>query len=235
MGYVLKLAAGEELIPAVHSALRGERHISGEQCVPRRQGWNPVKRSSMSVISMMPSRPSPEAEVELISQLAVALSGRLTRVSFEEISSAIAGALQHIASAMRIDNCQLIEFTASGTVARAHLPARAAAEDSSRMRAPGDWLVERLGRGELVAVSQPDELPAEAIAAREQAPRSGGYSILGVPASVAGQVMCALVIDAAQFGRRWSPPLIERLQLVSEILGGALQRGVTRTRFDRVS
>jgi DNA-binding NarL/FixJ family response regulator len=29
LGYVLKLAAGDELLPAVHSALRGERHISG--------------------------------------------------------------------------------------------------------------------------------------------------------------------------------------------------------------
>jgi DNA-binding NarL/FixJ family response regulator len=28
-GYVLKHAAGNELIPAVHSALRGERHVSG--------------------------------------------------------------------------------------------------------------------------------------------------------------------------------------------------------------
>ena len=33
MGYVLKLAAGDELIPAVHSALRGERHIGGLQRV----------------------------------------------------------------------------------------------------------------------------------------------------------------------------------------------------------
>ncbi len=28
LGYVLKRTAGEELIPAVHSALRGERHVS---------------------------------------------------------------------------------------------------------------------------------------------------------------------------------------------------------------
>jgi len=28
-GYVLKLAAGDELVPAVYSALRGERHVSG--------------------------------------------------------------------------------------------------------------------------------------------------------------------------------------------------------------
>ena len=29
LGYVLKGEAGEELVPAVHSALRGERHTSG--------------------------------------------------------------------------------------------------------------------------------------------------------------------------------------------------------------
>ena len=28
LGYVLKVAAGDDLIPAVHAALRGERHVS---------------------------------------------------------------------------------------------------------------------------------------------------------------------------------------------------------------
>ena len=28
LGYVLKLTAGEDLVPAIHAALRGERHIS---------------------------------------------------------------------------------------------------------------------------------------------------------------------------------------------------------------
>ena len=28
LGYVLKLTAGDELLPAVHAALRGERHVS---------------------------------------------------------------------------------------------------------------------------------------------------------------------------------------------------------------
>jgi len=28
LGYVLKLVAGDELVPAVHAALRGERHLS---------------------------------------------------------------------------------------------------------------------------------------------------------------------------------------------------------------
>ena len=50
-------------------------------------------------------------------------------------------------------------------------------------------------------------------------------SILGVPASVAGQVVCALVIDSGRLTRRWPQPLVERLQLIAEILGAALQRG----------
>ena len=28
LGFVLKLAAGEDLVPAIHAALRGERHVS---------------------------------------------------------------------------------------------------------------------------------------------------------------------------------------------------------------
>jgi len=162
----------------------------------------------MSVISMPSPRPVPENELELISQLAVTLSRRLTRVYIEDIAPAITEALQQIASATCIDACQLIEFTQLGTVARTHVPTNAATapDQPGQVPAPKDWLIARLSRGELVAVSKNDE------------------SILGVPASVAGQVVCALVIDASPFARRWSQPLIERLQLVTEILGRALQR-----------
>ena len=59
---------------------------------------------------------------------------------------------------------------------------------------------------------------------REQTGQTGACSILGVPASVAGRVVCALVIDSARLTRRWPQPLVERLQLISEILGAALQR-----------
>jgi hypothetical protein len=47
---------------------------------------------------------------------------------------------------------------------------------------------------------------------------------LVVPVSIAGRVSCALVVESR--GRRsgWTPPLIDRLRLVGEILGGALHR-----------
>jgi formate hydrogenlyase transcriptional activator len=40
---------------------------------------------------------------------------------------------------------------------------------------------------------------------------------------VAGRVVCALVLQNSRLTRRWSQPLIERLQLVAAILGSALQ------------
>ena len=40
LGYVLKVAAGDDLIPAVRAALRGERHVSDVL-----GSWNPVMRA----------------------------------------------------------------------------------------------------------------------------------------------------------------------------------------------
>ena len=186
----------------------------------------------MSVLSMSSSRPSPEAELEQITQLAVSLSGQLIRMHVDDINQAIAQALQRVAAETHADSCQLLEFSELGAVARAHVPIRPAntndareqpARDREQAPVP-DWLVHRLARGEVVAISRPDEFPAEAMAARLRARHTGPMSLLGVPASVAGQSVCALVLENARLPRRWPQPLVERLQLVSEILGAALQR-----------
>ena len=165
-----------------------------------------------------------ERQLEHIVQLAVTLSGRLTRVRPEEIAPAIAETLDQVAADACADSCQLIEFTGGGAVARVHGPTTV---DASRVRnqpAVDEWLIERLARGELVTISRPEELPVEAMALKEQARRTGTCSLLGVPASVAGEVVCALVLDSVRFPRRWPPALVERLQLLAEILGSGLQR-----------
>ena len=180
----------------------------------------------MSVIAMSSTRVVPETALEQFEQLAVALSGRLTRLHIEGTGLAVAQALDQIAAAIGVDTCQLIEFTDAGTVARSHFPARTVhiPDKPSEASVPEDWLIERLGRGEMVAISRLEDLPREAITARQQARRTGACSVLGVPASVAGKVVCALVIDSVRSPRRWPQPLVERLQLISEILGAALQR-----------
>jgi len=175
----------------------------------------------MSVLSLSP-RPLPDAELELITQLAVALSGLLTRLHVDEPDAAIAAALQHVALSTQVETCQLVEFTPLGTVGRTRLPTGLANTESPEHQSavPDDWIIERLARGELVVVSRPDELPREATAGRGQTRVS---SMLGVPALVAGRVVCALVLQNSRLTRRWPQPLVERLQLVATILGSALQ------------
>jgi transcriptional regulator with GAF, ATPase, and Fis domain len=177
----------------------------------------------MSVLNMSATHPLPERELEQITQLAVTLSGQLTRVNFDEIAGVISNALQRVAESTRVDFCQLIEFDEMGAASRAHAPTRTANTDQGQPQTAvlDDWLTSRLSRGEVVALSRWEELPREAAAVRG---RTGPCSMLGVPASVAGRVVCALVIDGGRLTRRWPQPLIERLQLVSEILGAALQR-----------
>jgi transcriptional regulator with GAF, ATPase, and Fis domain len=49
--------------------------------------------------------------------------------------------------------------------------------------------------------------------------------VLVVPASAGDRVICALVVEAGHSVRRWPAAVIERLQLLSDILAGAVQRG----------
>src|SRR5688572_23192140 len=140
----------------------------------------------MSISNLSSSRNLPDSEIEQVAQLAVAFSRRLTRAPLGEIAPAIAEALEGIAVATRAGACQLVEFTESGSVTRAHFPSKAtnSSDRQSQTPVPDAWLVERVMRGEVVAISRPDELPREAVAARERALASGICSILGVPGAV---------------------------------------------------
>jgi formate hydrogenlyase transcriptional activator len=180
----------------------------------------------MSVVNISASRNVPETDYDPLSQLAASLSGRLTRVPFDDMPGALAQALAEIAAAIRVENCRLLEFTGSATVGRIHSAGGTVRPPACAHHALAeDWLVERLLRGELVSISRPEELPREAVASRERSRLTGAYSILGVPASAGSQVVCALVVDCGRLPRRWTALLAERLQLLTEILASALQRG----------
>jgi formate hydrogenlyase transcriptional activator len=179
----------------------------------------------MSAIPITSFRTKSDMELEEFERLAVALSSRLTRLHLEDIAPAIASALDQVASAMSVDSCRLIQFTEGGSVAREYVAGRAGNAQENQMSASAPWLIDRLARGELVAIARAEDFPSEAANGRAGAAlRTRLQAILGVPASVAGQVVCALVIDGVPMPRRWPQPLIARLQLLSEILGAALQR-----------
>src|SRR4029453_11831593 len=117
----------------------------------------------MSVLSMSSSRSLPETELEHITQLAVTLSGQLTSVQVEEIGPAVGAGVQCVAAATHVQGCQFLELSESG-IARTHLPTRPtnAEVEQHQPSAPPEWLLARLQRGEVVAISRAENLPVEA-------------------------------------------------------------------------
>jgi transcriptional regulator with GAF, ATPase, and Fis domain len=166
-----------------------------------------------------------EAEHDALAELAVSLSRRLTRVMVDDMPAAISEALAEIATAIRAEGCRLLEFSDSSDSAKVYAPTGGQRPaDSAQPPEPEAWLIDRLRRGELVSITRPEELPPEVIMSRDEARRPRPYSILGTPASSGVQVIGALVVDGGRVPRRWPAALVERLQLLSEILAAALQR-----------
>src|SRR5436190_10871526 len=118
----------------------------------------------MSVLSMASSRSS-ETETELEHKLALSLSGQLARIPSGELGEGIAAALHEVAVVTGLESCQLLEFGENGTVVATHAPTRAATTLEPERQPPmlDQWLIARLARGEVVAVSRPEDLPREAV------------------------------------------------------------------------
>ncbi len=180
----------------------------------------------MSVVHLSSSRMQFEPEVEFLGQFAARLSGRLTRAGAEDISAIATDALAQVAAALHVGGCRLVEFGEGGAAARTHAAAGPSGEvQEEACPISGEaWFLDRLSGGAIVAVSRPEDLPPEAGAARDRARRTGSCSVLGVPANIAGHVVCALAVESSRLPRRWPGPLIERLQLIADILGAALLR-----------
>jgi transcriptional regulator with GAF, ATPase, and Fis domain len=82
-------------------------------------------------------------------------------------------------------------------------------------------MLDRFARHEVVTVTRTDDLSREQ---RAWTVRVGARSILGVPVLIAGQLVCALTLWSRRSARPWPDPVVERVRLMAEILGAALQR-----------
>jgi transcriptional regulator with GAF, ATPase, and Fis domain len=178
----------------------------------------------MAVVDISSVRP-PVIDEDHLAQLALTLSRQLTRVTLDGLPAAIGSSLEQVGSAIGAERCRLLEFNDAGALSQTHTATGRTVSEPTHDVAAESWLIDRAGSGELLAIARPDELPSEAIATREHATRTGGCAVLVVPASAGDRIICALVVEAGPTLRRWPAPLIERLQLLADILAGAVQRG----------
>jgi transcriptional regulator with GAF, ATPase, and Fis domain len=177
----------------------------------------------MPLIAFAPPYPGQEIELPQFERLAATLSSRFARLHVEEIAPAIAGALEEIGHAVGVDACGLVEFAAENAISAVHnWQSEPASMHAAEPGAPAPrWVLDRLARNEVVKVSCADDVPVDE---REAATRRGAWSGLGVPVLVCEQVVCALIVWTRRMNRPWPDTAVERIRLIAEILGVALQR-----------
>ena len=172
----------------------------------------------MQVMASSYSDSTPQRELPQFERLAAALSSQFARLHVEEIVPSIAGALDQIAAAIEVDTAALIEFSEEGTVSAVHEGLRADERMPASHSDPPQWLLDRLTGHEVVAFSDIDD-PSD-----DEGWRAAGWSLLGVPGVVAGQVVCALVVWTRRPSQISEGRIVERVRVIAEILGVTLQR-----------
>jgi transcriptional regulator with GAF, ATPase, and Fis domain len=177
----------------------------------------------MPLIAFAPSYPGQDIELPQFERLAATLSSRFARLHVEEIAPAIAGALEEIGRAVGVDACTLVEFAAADAISAVHgWPSEPASMHPAASGLPAPrWMLNRLARNEVVPVTCADDVPAEE---RDPASGRGAWASLGVPVLVSEQVVCAMIVWARRANRPWPDTAVERIRLIAEILGVALQR-----------
>ena len=122
----------------------------------------------MAVVDISSVRPL-VIDQEHLAQLALTLSRQLTRVTFDGLAPAIGASLDQVVSAIGAERCRLLEFSDAGAVSHTHAASGGAMARITHDAATESWLIDLAGRGEVVAITRPDELPSDAIATREHA------------------------------------------------------------------
>ncbi|HTY55542.1 MAG TPA: GAF domain-containing protein, partial [Candidatus Binataceae bacterium] len=171
---------------------------------------------------------TPQLETRF-SELLGVLSTRFARISHNEIESEVGGWLEKICHSLGFDRGVLAEYLAEKrdfyTTFRWN---REGFPQAPGPLAPASnylpWVSATGALGEIVVVPSIAELPKEAEQDRNFMMQFGMKSILGVPLIVGGRLIAGIAFEDFQAERRWTPTLLARLKLASEILATALER-----------
>jgi signal transduction histidine kinase len=127
--------------------------------------------------------------------------------------------LRRIVDFLGVDRGGLIEFSRDGRASRTWtIDGRMTADDIP-------WTTERVQRGDVVAFSRIEELPADAAVDRHTCLELGIKSQVGLPLLVGGAVVAGFVFGSVRDERAWEPDEpIQGLRLLGDIFANALAR-----------
>src|SRR5271156_133052 len=180
-------------------------------------------------------------EVDNFENLLSDLSAIFVRVSVQDIDTEIERCLGRIVLAMGVDRSTILQIDlADGGLYATHQWAREGLDTPDRgVRTNAaeaiPWISGRIRAGQLVVLPSVEELPPEASKDLALARLEGVKSHLAIPLRIGGAVVGAALFGAIISAKAWSDTDLQRLKLVAEILGNALERKRVEAEIRRLS
>ncbi len=166
------------------------------------------------------------------------LSAALVRASADEVPAAIERQLRHVVLSLNIDRATIGEIDPTdGVLYATHQWAR-----EGVMRTPPalnanqvlPWATGKILADETVVLSRLEDAPPEAAKDVEFARMAGVKSTVLVPLRIGKAVVGAVTFGAVNRAHTWSPRTVQRLRLIAELFGHALERQRTVTEIRRL-
>ena len=153
------------------------------------------------------------------------LSASLIHVSLNDLDDEIGKGLRRVGEFLKVDRANLHEYVVEGAVVRISWAVEGVAP-LSRVMEPDQfpWATAQLRGGKAVRFSRLDELPEQAAVDRQSYQISGTQSDLSLPLGTGESLLGVLSFDSVRTERVWPDELLPRLQLLSEVFAGALER-----------
>ena len=156
------------------------------------------------------------------------LSATFVRIPPEQVDQELTQWLERIGLFLKIDRSVIAQVNpADSEVQITHQWAR----EGVRVNPMGlkvarvlPWLTGKILAGEVTVLSSEMDVPAEAAKDLEWGRRVGFKSMVLVPFKVGGVIVGCVTFGAIFRERTWSPRIVQRLRLVAEVFGGALER-----------
>lgn len=167
------------------------------------------------------------------------LSSAFIRVSVQEIDSEIESWLEKIVLTLNVDRGTVAQFDpADGGLYSTHQWAREglpAPERGIRAATFYPWLTGQVLSGKTVVLSSIADIPFEAATDRASALRSDAKSNVTIPLKVGGVIVGGVYFGTIVSERAWPQETVQRLTLVADILGNALERKRSEAEIRRLS
>jgi signal transduction histidine kinase len=153
------------------------------------------------------------------------LSASLIHTSLNELDDEIGRGLRRVGEFLAVDRANLHEYVGDGAIVRLSWAVEGV-EPLSRVMEPDQfpWATQQLRGGHSVRFTRLDELPEQAAIDRQSYQRSGTQSDLSLPLGAGDSLLGVLSFDSVRTERTWPDELLPRLQLLSEVFAGALER-----------